>query len=52
MALGEAGTYDVPNDLGDELDEKGQYEEAKVVYLAALEGYRRVLAEEHAHTLA
>ena len=29
----------------------GKYEEAKVFYLAALEGQRRVLGEEQKHTL-
>ena len=46
----EAATYDVANDLGIELGEKGKLEEAKVLYLAALEGRRRVLGQEHKHT--
>ena len=32
----EAVTYDIANQLGVELDEKGKHEEAKVLYLAAL----------------
>jgi tetratricopeptide (TPR) repeat protein len=47
----EAVTYDIANNLGAELDEKGKYEEAKVFWLAALEGWRRVLGEEHKKTL-
>ena len=38
--------------LGEGLSEKGKYEEAKVFYLAALEGQRRVLGDEHKNTLA
>ena len=47
----EAFTYHIANDLGIRLDEKGKYEEAKVFKLAALEGQRRVLGEEHENTL-
>ena len=47
----EAITYDVANSLGNELDQKGQYQEVKVLYLAALEGRRGVLGEEHKDTL-
>ena len=47
----EAVTYDVANQLGARLQEKGKHEEAKALYLAALEGKRRVLAEEHRETL-
>ena len=47
----EAVTYAIANQLGDELDEKGKHEEAKVFYLAALEGQRRVLGEKHKKTL-
>ena len=36
---------------GERLDDQGKYEEAKVFYLAALEGQRRVLGEEHKKTL-
>ena len=32
---------------GAKLDEKGQHEEAKMFYLAALEGRRRALGGEH-----
>ena len=35
------------SELGSELDDQGKYEEAKEVYLAALEGRRRVRGEEH-----
>ena len=48
----EAVTYDIANQLGMVLEEKGKYEEAKVFYLAALEGRRRVLGDEHKKTLA
>ena len=48
----EAVTYQVVKQLGGDLKEKGEYEEAKVFYLAALEGRRRVLGEEHKDTLA
>ena len=48
----EAVTYFIANDLGSLVWLKGQYEEAKVLYLAALEGRRRVLGEEHKDTLA
>ena len=50
----EAVTYDIANDLGAKMMEKGngKDEEAKVFQLAALEGRRRVLGEEHKHTLA
>ena len=48
----EAVTYDIANQLGGSLEFKGKYEEAKVFYLAALEGRRRVLGEEHKYTLA
>ena len=34
-----------------DLDEKGQYKEAKVLFLAVLDGRRRVLVEEHKKTL-
>merc|ERR1719506_3274941 len=47
----EAVTYDIANSLGANLMEKGKYEEAKVSYLAALEGRRRVLGDEHKDTL-
>ena len=36
---------------GERLDDQGKYEEAKVFYLAALEGQKRVLGEEHKDTL-
>ena len=48
----EAVTYDVANSLGGKLRKNGQFEEVKVFYLAALEGRRRVLGEEHKDTLA
>ena len=47
-----AVTYDVTTSLGCEFQEKGQYEKAKVFYLAALEGRSRVLGQEHKNTLA
>ena len=47
----EAVTYDVANDLGLELRKKGVFEEAKVFYLAALAGRRRVLGGEHKNAL-
>ena len=48
----EAVTYRFANDLGSVLDSREQYEEAKVLWLAALEGFRRVLGGEHKHTLS
>ena len=46
-------TYDIANDLGSALDEKKhEYDEAKWFKLAALEGYLRILGEEHNYTLA
>ena len=47
----EAVTYDIATQLGDELREKGKFEEEKVFYLAALGGRRRVLGEEYNKTL-
>ena len=47
----EAVTFNIANDLGSRLWEKGNYEEAKVFFLTALEGRRRVLGEEHSYTL-
>ena len=47
----EAVTYDVASQLGVELMRKRQFEDAKVIYLAALEGRRRVLGEWHNKTL-
>ena len=48
-----AVTYEVGNDLGvSKLVLKGQHEEGKEIMLAALEGRRRVLGEEHRDTLA
>ena len=47
----EAVTYDVADDLGSQCFKKGKYEEAKELWLAALEGQRRVLGEEHKDTL-
>ena len=47
----EAVTYDIANNLGVVLYEKGKYEEAKVFWLTALEGRRRILGEEHMNTL-
>ena len=47
----EAVTCDVTNQLGCVVNDKGQYEEAKVIWLAALEGRRRVLGKEHKDTL-
>ena len=44
-------TYFIATDLGIAFDEKGEHEEAKVYYLAALEGRRRVLGEDHKDTL-
>ena len=37
---------------GEPVEEEGQFEESKVFYLAALEGSRRVLREEHKITFA
>ena len=48
----ETVAYDISNNLGEELMKKGGHEEAKVFYLAALEGRRRVLGEEHKKTLS
>ena len=44
---GEVITFDIVSQLGDESEEKGQYHEAKMLYLIALEGRRRVLGAEH-----
>ena len=46
----EAVTYDIANNLGEELRMKGEYDEAKVFFLAALEG-GRLLVAEHKKTL-
>ena len=47
-----AVTFEIANSLGDKLDDLGKYEEAKVSYLAVLEGRRRrILEEEHKDTL-
>ena len=48
----EAVTFNIATDLESELQDKGWYEEAKVFKLAAFEGRRRVLGEEHKDTLA
>ena len=48
----EAVTYDITNQLGIKLVQKAKLEEAKVFHLAALEGRRRVLGDEHKKTLA
>ena len=48
----EAATYDIASGLGIKMEDKGKYEEAKVFYLAALEGQRRVLGDEHKKTLS
>ena len=48
----EAVSNDVANQLGDKLRKKGQFEETKVLWLAALEGRRRVLGAEDKDTLA
>ena len=48
----EAVTYEVATTLGVELHRKGKDEGAKLVYLAALEGRRRVLGAERKDTLA
>ena len=48
----EAVTYDIANGMGRRLVSKGQYEEAKVFFPAALEGQRRVLGAEHKDTLS
>ena len=47
----EAVTCDIANELGCELDQKGKFGKAKVVYLAGFEGRMRVLGEEHKYTL-
>ena len=49
--LDKAITYSVANSLGEQWRLKGKYQEAKVILLA-VKGSRRVLGEEHAHTLA
>ena len=48
----EAVTYDIAHDLGFRLEKKGKYEEVKVFWLAALEGRKRVLGDEHKDTIA
>ena len=48
----ETVTFQIASDLGFELRQKGEFEDAKMFYLAALEGRRRVLGEDHAKTLA
>ena len=45
-------THDVANELSVKLEKKGEYEDAKVFKLAALEWRRRVLGEEHKKILA
>ena len=47
----EVVTYDVANELGAALHEKGKYDETKVLWLTALEGRRRVLGDEHKKNL-
>ena len=47
----EAVTFDIASQLGIKLYRTGKYEEAKVLYLAALEGRWRLLGEEHKDTL-
>ena len=47
----EAVTYQIANSLGVRMVKKGKYEEAKVFWLAALKGQRRVLGDEHKDTL-
>ena len=47
-----AVTYTIANQLGMELKNKGEFEDAKALHPAALEGQRRVLREEHKKTLA
>ena len=47
----EAVTYNIANELGAGLYEESEYEEAKVLLLAALEGRRRLLGEEHKDAL-
>ena len=49
--LDESIMYDKATQLGDELRKKGKFEEERVFFLAALEGSRRVLGEEHKNTL-
>lgn len=46
-----AVTYIVTNKLGEVLYTEKKFEEAKVLWLAALEGRRRVLGEEHKDSL-
>ena len=46
-----AVTYGDVDSLAEQLREKRQFEEAKVIHLAALEGRKRVLGEEHKFTL-
>ena len=45
-----AVSYTIANDLGGRLYRKRQYEEAKEIHLAVLEGRRRVLGEERKDT--
>ena len=48
----EAVTFDIAHDdLGADMYDQGKYQEAKLFWLAALEGERRVLGEEHRNTL-
>ena len=47
----EAVSHYVANQLGVELEKKGKHKEAKVFFVAALEGRRRVLGDEHIETL-
>ena len=47
----EAVTYNVANSLGVRLDKKGKYQGANFFKLAASEGRRRMLGEEHKDTV-
>ena len=53
-ALGEENivTLDTLNDLGAQLDESGELEEARTVYERCLAGQERVLGEDHKKTLS
>ena len=48
----EAVKYDIATSMACKFSQMGEYEEAKVLFLADLEGRRRVLGEEHKDTLA
>ena len=47
----EPETYTIANDLGAQMWMKGKHGEARAFYIAALEGRRRLLGEEHKESL-